>query len=145
MCPLDPRLHARCVREASFVLCSILRDAGSPLWMGARSQSHTAWACFCCRRMHRPGLCMVKEQHGCRLCAQRGSHAFWTFSVNRADGHFAFCLFDFSQSVGGCYMKKKPTEKCHVSDAENVNRLATRAFVSISFLKFAAAPPTERN
>lgn len=69
---------------------------------------------------------MVKEQHGCRLRAQRGSHAFWTSSVDRADGYFVFCLFDFSQSVGGCYMKKKQSTRLrHVSDAENVNRLAT--------------------
>lgn len=58
-----------CVRGGRF-LCCILGEAGSPLWMGARSQSHRA---VCCWRMHRLGLCVVKEQHGCDLGAQQGS------------------------------------------------------------------------
>lgn len=44
----------------------------------------------------------------------------WTFSVYRADGHFVFCLFDFSQSVRECYIEKESTCLRHVSNVENV-------------------------
>lgn len=68
-CLVDPCLCLWCVREGCF-LCCILGEAGSPLWMGARSQSHTE-GCLLLRDAQ-AGVCMVKKQHGCDLSAQQG-------------------------------------------------------------------------
>lgn len=47
----------------------------------------------------------------------------WTFSVNRADGHFLFCLFDFPQTVRECCTEKKSA--CFVSSVKKKSERTT--------------------
>lgn len=81
------------------------RRGAPPLDSSQESITHGA-SVLLLKEAQRRGTRVVEWQRGCRLGSPAGGLTFWTFSVNRADGHFAFCLFDFS-SVGECYVQKK--------------------------------------
>lgn len=116
---LDPCLCVCCVRGGC-CLCCILGEAGSPLWMGARSQSHTA------------GLFIVEgctgwgsEWSRCNMTVisvPSREACLWTFSVNRADGYFVFCLFDFKEKLWEWVSEKNGTCLYHVSKVKNVKK-----------------------
>lgn len=94
-----------CVRGRDF-LCCLLGEAGSPSWMGARSQSHTA-RLFVVEGCTGRG-CAWSRSNMAAVSEPSREAQLWTSPVNRADGHFGvFSVWCFKEKMWERVLERK--------------------------------------